>query len=220
MNLEKILRAEKMIAKKCFLEVIPRFQNIPEGISITSNRVFYEYDNYSISIKSQALLFLKVNHSFLRKAVILEWAKFLEKINHGLPRLISKIEGEEFKRNSLNRYQLILEKHFDRCFYCANQLSSGSMSTHVDHFIPWSYIFEDELWNLVLTCRKCNLRKHSSLPDERRIKQLVSRNTHYSNVINELRKSLRRLDAGSNQEQVINKYYQNCLDYGFTKIDL
>jgi hypothetical protein len=58
MNLEKILRAEKMIAKKCFLEVIPRFQNIPEGISITSNRVFYEYDNYSISIKSKALLFL------------------------------------------------------------------------------------------------------------------------------------------------------------------
>ncbi|HXW11236.1 MAG TPA: hypothetical protein VD694_00640 [Nitrososphaeraceae archaeon] len=138
MNLEKILRAEKMIAKKCFLEVIPRFQNIPEGISITSNRVFYEYDNYSIS---QALLFLKVNHSFLRKAVMLEWAKFLEKINHGLPRLISKIEGEEFKRNSLNKYQLILEKYFGRCFYCDNQLSSGSMSTHVDHFIPWSYIF-------------------------------------------------------------------------------
>ena len=100
MNPEKILRAEKLITKKCFLEVIPRFQNIPEGVSVSSKLIFYEYDNDSISVKPQALSFFKTNHPFVRKAVIHEWAKFLEKINHGLPKLISKIEGEEFKRNS------------------------------------------------------------------------------------------------------------------------
>lgn len=77
MNPEKILRAEKLITKKCFLEVIPRFQNIPEGVGVSSKLIFYEYDNDSISVKPQALSFFKTNHPFVRKAVILEWAKYL-----------------------------------------------------------------------------------------------------------------------------------------------
>ncbi len=89
---------------------------------------------------------------------------------------------------------------------------------HVDHFIPWSYVFEDELWNLVLTCRKCNLKKHSSLPSEKFIFKLVERNKEFSNTIDSLKKSLSRLDPETNYERAITKHFQNCLDYGFTVI--
>jgi hypothetical protein len=210
--------AENLITKKCFAEVIPRFQNIPEGTKISLTKIFYEYDNYSISLRPEAISFFKKNYSLLLKAVILEWAKFLEKINIGLPRLISKIESEEFKRYNLAKYQIVLKKHFDKCFYCNNSLPKERTTVHVDHFIPWSYIYEDELWNLVLACGQCNIRKHSSLPQEEYVKKLVERNNEYCDKIEELRKSIIRLEVEHKQEYAIKKYYQNCLDYGFTKV--
>ncbi len=168
-------------------------------------------------VKPTALKFFKDNYSLLSKAIIFEWAKFLEKINLGLPMLISKIESSERYRGSLEKVTLII-KHFDTCFYCNNILSSEKQMIHVDHFIPWSYVFEDELWNLVLTCRKCNLKKHSSLPSEKFIFKLVERNKEFSNTIDSLKKSLSRLDPETNYERAITKHFQNCLDYGFTVI--
>jgi CRISPR/Cas system Type II protein with McrA/HNH and RuvC-like nuclease domain len=129
--------------------------------------------------------------------------------------LHSKIESEEFKRHSLDKYQKILMEYFDECFYCCESLKNKSI--HVDHFIPWSYIYEDELWNLVLACGKCNCDKSDSLPYPEYIDKLVKRNFDYYNKIEDLRKSVKLLDIENKQEKAIKKYYQNCFDYGFTK---
>jgi hypothetical protein len=114
MKKEKILRAEAMIARRCFIEVIPRFQNITEGISVTCKKEFYEYYNDRIEVKPQALVFFKDNYSFLFKGIILEWAKFLERINIGLPKLISKIQGDEPQRHSLDKFKIMLRNYFDK----------------------------------------------------------------------------------------------------------
>jgi hypothetical protein len=216
MDKDKIVYAEKEITKKCFLEVIPRFQNISDGVNVVSNNIFYEYGKISILVKPQALQFFNQNYFFLFKATILEWAKFLEKINIGLPMLISKIEGYERQRKSLDKFKDILIKYFDKCFYCNNNLPLEKQMVHVDHFIPWSYMYEDELWNLILSCRRCNLVKHSSLSSKIFIDRLVERNERYSNVIENLRKSLLRLDAEQKYKNAIEKHYENCQDYGFT----
>ncbi len=89
---------------------------------------------------------------------------------------------------------------------------------HADHVIPWSYIYEDEIWNLVLSCRKCNLKKHSSLPHDRFIELLVERNMDYKDDIEPLKISLFKLDSENNYKNAIGKHYQNCIDYGFTII--
>lgn len=44
------------------------------------------------------------------------------------------------------------------------------------HFIPWSFIKDDNLWNLVLACPTCNRRKNDKLPDEQYLDALVERN--------------------------------------------
>jgi hypothetical protein len=92
-----------MIIKKCFLEVIPRFQNIPDGIKVYSKKVFYEYDKNSILVNPYVLRYFKENYSLLYKAIMVEWAKFLERINLGLPMLISKMESGERYRSSLEK---------------------------------------------------------------------------------------------------------------------
>jgi len=61
---EKITMALREIEKKCFLEVIPRFQNISDGIKVISKNIFYNYDGNSLSVKPNILKYFKANHFF------------------------------------------------------------------------------------------------------------------------------------------------------------
>jgi hypothetical protein len=90
MNSNMISNAEKQITKKCFVEVVPRFQNITDGNDATSKKMFYDHYDNKIFVEPQALSFFKNNYNLLFKAVILEWAKFLEKINYGYQKLREK----------------------------------------------------------------------------------------------------------------------------------
>lgn len=218
---ESIRKAEKKILGKVFgseekktSQVVPRFQNISVGSTVERNQIFYDYDDSKqvILLRPEALDFFRKNYVVLLKGVILEWARFLEKVNT-LPRLIAKIESAEMKRHSLKKY-VMLFKYLDHCFYCNSRLDRGN--THVDHFIPWSYIFDDEAWNLVLSCPDCNLKKRDSLAQEDFLKELIKRNSRYYEKIQALRKSLDDLDSGKGWEAEIRHSYTNCLDYGFT----
>ena len=59
-------------------EKLPLIVQIIQGNKAASRPLFYEYDRIAIHVKPGALLFFKQNYSLLFKAVILEWAKFLE----------------------------------------------------------------------------------------------------------------------------------------------
>lgn len=220
---DKVIKAQLEIRKKVFgseknktSQVVPRFQNIKEGSSTKRMQVFYDYDDESsqLYIKPQALEFFNQNYSILLKLVILEWARFLEKVNT-LPRLIAKIESAEAKRGALRKYVKIF-KDFKHCFYCNSSLDMET--THVDHFIPWSYVFEDESWNLVLSCSKCNSRKNDSLAGRSFLEELIRRNERYQDKITELKRSLLKLDAGKGWEREIEHHYENCKSYGFSEI--
>tara|TARA_Y100000782_G_C9970282_1_gene175634 strand:- start:19 stop:498 length:480 start_codon:yes stop_codon:yes gene_type:complete len=157
------------------------------------------------------------------KSVILEWSKFLEKINT-LPRLIAKVQSADVSRSKLKKYEEIF-KDFRNCFYCNASLDGPR--THVDHFIPWSYIFEDEAWNLVLACEGCNLKKSDSLAGPADVDykshwcdELIKRNHDYRKEIKPLGKSLQDLDAGKGWDTEINRHYRNCVEYGFNVVSL
>lgn len=106
-----------------------------------------------------------------------EWAKFLEKINEAAytTSLLNKID-ESSKRNNLSKYRDILYQEFenDCCFYCGKKLTPKD--TDVDHFIPWSFVKDDNLWNLVLSCQSCNRQKNDKLPSDLYVRKIVNRN--------------------------------------------
>lgn len=105
------------------------------------------------------------------------WAKFLEKVNDDnvLIRLLDKLELSLPQRNNLDVYRNILYKEFeeDTCFYCGKKFTGA---VHVDHFIPWSFVKEDKLWNFVLACPTCNTRKNNKLPEQKYVHKLETRN--------------------------------------------
>lgn len=49
-------------------------------------------------------------------------------------------------------------------------------SCHVDHFIPWSFVKNDNIWNLVLSCSECNLKKNNKIPNYKYLIKLIERN--------------------------------------------
>ena len=220
---EEIKNAEAEIIKRVFgigkkSQVVPRFQRLKgqppdRNLHIRGTGDFYDYDVPSgqLEIKPEALSFFKDNYNVLTKAVFLEWSRFLEKINT-LPRIIEKVESEVVRRRALTSYQSIFRDQRD-CFYCNRTLDERQI--HVDHFIPWSYIFEDEAWNLVLACQDCNLKKSDSLAGPSFRNELINRNRDYQKKIPELAKSLLRLDAENNWEPEIKHHYNNCKEYGF-----
>jgi len=205
---------EKLISEiemQCFKDVIPRFQPSGEDTFYShfhqvsgSGRKFTPpaSDKRYITLKYKALSFFKEEYEVLSKVLILEWAKFLEKTNF-TPRLISKIElMKDPKRNSLNKYKKVLLEMESQCFYCGTSLENTQI--HIDHFIPWSYIYEDEIWNLVQACSSCNLVKSDSLAPKQCIQKIITRNEDH------------RLLKWNRD---IKEYYESCYKAGFKIIN-
>ncbi len=52
----------------------------------------------------------------------------------------------------------ILQKNIqefeNKCFYCGKPVIKKTVE--VDHFIPWSFMKDDQIWNFVLACPECN----------------------------------------------------------------
>ena len=140
---------------------------------------------YGFSKKQHKLWFNKKSYDFLnefRKVIeqlnYFEWVKMVESIlkrkNEQANSLATVIENIS-ERNNLNSYRLeLMRANPDNvCFYCSTKLKN---KIHVDHFIPWSFIKNDYLWNFVLACPYCNTSKSDSIPAERYIKKLIDRN--------------------------------------------
>ena len=59
-------------------------------------------------------------------------------------------------------------------FYTGNELEEKDIS--VDHVIPWSYMYSDDIWNLVVTSKSLNSQKSNRIPTEDIIEKLEIRN--------------------------------------------
>lgn len=117
------------------------------------------------------------------------WAQLLEKFNNS-PKIASKVKGisdEKIRRHNLRKYRDILleqmedEKIID--FYTDDILDFNDIS--VDHVIPWSFMYSDDIWNLVLTSKSINSKKSNAVPSEQIIKKLESRNIKLLKVVKE-----------------------------------
>ncbi len=111
---------------------------------------------YSFSKKDEWLRINPVMYEFLCKHKVVieklnyyEWAKFLERVNEDsvASKILNKID-ESSKRSNLAYYRKILYEEFEcrTCFYCGKPLNPDKID--VDHFIPWSFVKDDNLWNL------------------------------------------------------------------------
>lgn len=151
-----------------------------------TNRIMYGFSKKEkkITLTSSSWEFLLKHQISIFKLVNYELAKFLQSKNLHIPRGIVLEEIENItKRESLHQFQQILITYSgNQCFYTEQILPSTNRSIAVDHFVPWSFMHSDELWNFVITSQTTNSKKGSKLPAEKYLKKLDERNQYLIRV--------------------------------------
>ena len=105
------------------------------------------------------------------------WIQQLEKFNSS-PRISKKVNGtdrEDIKRGNLSRFKtyLDIENPNRECFISGKKIEDD---LSIDHALPWSYLFSDDIWNLVYVKKNLNSSKSNKIPNESMIKKLELRN--------------------------------------------
>ena len=176
-QLENLIKTIADSSDGAFRDVIPRFHNIRGG-GVKARLFDFDRNNYlqeGITINPKARSFLKDNHYTLDLLAIGGWVKFTEKYSSS-PRLFEKIQGLKPDRGALNSYRkFFLSQGVKQCFYCSCPIG---VKPEVDHVIPWSFVADDKVWNLVLACKKCNGSggKSNRLPHVEFVMALIQRN--------------------------------------------
>lgn len=132
----------------------------------------------SIEIHPEWKYYLLANIGLIRKAIYWELLLFLQKNNPHVPGLSEKI----FKpvSRSLHKAKMFWNVYREisgglNCIYSGVQLT-GTIS--LDHFVPWSYVVHDQIWNIVPTCRSVNSAKGNQLLSVKQYLPLLV-NLHY-----------------------------------------
>lgn len=155
-----------------------------------TNQLFYSFSKKEEWLQINPLMFEFIcKHKIaIEKLNYYEWAKFLERINDEslATKLLDKID-KSAKRSNLSIYRQILFDEFEsqECFYCGRPLRSNGIQ--VDHFIPWTFIKDDKLWNMVLACPSCNNKKRDKLALEPFLNKLILRNQNIRLYFNDKR---------------------------------
>ena len=200
----------KHISKTLHENVCWRFKNIPN-----KTLDIYEYNKGvdSIIINMDNVIALKEYSMIISKLLNYKWSQLLEKFNYQ-PKISLKVNGiseAKLRRNNLTKYKEELLKEFEGKdiidFYTGNPISYNDIS--IDHVIPWSFMYSDDIWNLVITSKSINSSKSNSIPSKEIIEKLKIRNNNLDSLLSGTYKL--SMDEAIRNNYVDKFYYESRL---------
>ena len=135
----------------------------------------YELDKKERTIRVKNPRILKEYSDILFEVINYRWVQILETYNSS-PRISKKIKITDrggVKRKPLGKFKKYLQLTDKRCFISGEEFD-GDLS--IDHLIPWSFMFSDDIWNLVFVKQGYNSSKSNHIVDESEIIKLEERN--------------------------------------------
>ena len=133
-----------------------------------STRPFYRADpqGADVIVHRDWVAYLKDNLGIVRGWASWEWVRYMQSRNQHVPAIPDKLFPPR-QRASLRVQTLfwtrVLQAGPVRCIYSGDVLSPKDIA--LDHFIPWSFVAHDGLWNLVPANRSANSSKRDGVPD-------------------------------------------------------
>lgn len=139
-----------------------------------------EYDLYELNTKERIIRvknprILKEYSDILFEVINYRWVQILETYNSS-PRISKKIKITDrggVKRKPLGKFKRYLQLTDKRCFISGEEFDND---LSIDHLIPWSFMFSDDIWNLVFVKQGYNSSKSNRIVDESEIIKLEERN--------------------------------------------
>lgn len=126
----------------------------------------YAINAQTITVSDEWADYIRTNASVLRDFCFWGLTLFLQKRNPNVPDIPNKLV-KPLSRNSLSRQRrywnsFIEERHHINCIYTGKELHKDSFD--LDHFVPWSFVVHDYLWDLIPADPSINSSKSNNLP--------------------------------------------------------
>jgi len=129
----------------------------------------FDSDNFkdcnAIILHQDWIEYIAENYSIIRGWVSWKWLNYMQSKNINIPNIVSKLFIPQ-QRNSLSKqtqyWKLILNHQQLKCIYSQVELDKNSIS--LDHYLPWSFVAHDQLWNLIPTTPSVNSSKSNNIP--------------------------------------------------------
>lgn len=167
---------KRMIA---YIDALNKKESIPykiiDGIGL----------NKKVVISPEWQMFLKDNYVTIAGWIEMKKVKYLQNRNPGVPGLIFKLEPQKEKQRKL-KYVRELWNSISEIVPIIDIYTDKPIKKNVfdvDHFIPWSYIANDELWNLMPMNSSLNSSKSNNLPKWDRYFKLFAHNQFIMNQL-------------------------------------
>lgn len=127
---------------------------------------FVEYPQAGIEIQPLWFDYLQQNLIVLKGFCLWHLIQYLQKNNPNVPNIAGKLfePQERDLRRARDFWNIVLERKGElECIYSGVKLVKSQFT--LDHFIPWSFVAHDALWNIIPASRTANSSKSDNLPD-------------------------------------------------------
>lgn len=163
----------------------------------TASPTIYRYSRegkkvVAIEVHPAWKAYLAANFVTVRDWCNWNWACYLQRNNPNTPAIISKIDVPMERANlswQTKVWRSAIENSAVRCPYSGEVIASKGFA--LDHFIPWSLVGHDQIWNLVPVTQMVNSSKGNTLPDPQYISRVAEL---HANIIKEGQDFLPRND--------------------------
>lgn len=161
--------------------------------------------------------YVESNYGILNDFAKYNLVEYLQKKNPSVPGIINKLEpvvARDLKR-VIDFYKDVATYDNSKIYdiYTGKELKTivKDKELSIDHFIPWSYVAHDEIWNLTPTIKSINSSKGNHLPSwDKYFEKLIDQKLAFHKVIwqNEnVHKSFNKIqDIYLNVDEIKNAY--------------
>lgn len=118
--------------------------------------------------------YLEDNYTIVRGWVSWEWLHYMQQRNPSTPNVVNKLfmpQERDSLTNQTKYWKTILEYQDIKCIYSKVKLDKYNIS--LDHYLPWSFVAHNQLWNLIPTTNYVNSSKSNNLPSDEYFKSFV-----------------------------------------------
>jgi len=123
----------------------------------------------AIVLHPEWIYYIKTNYSIVRGWVSWKWLEYMQRCNPTTPAIANKLfppQNRESLASQTKYWKLVLEEADVKCIYSNLTLTTDSLS--LDHYLPWSFVTHNQMWNLVPTLKAVNSAKSNHIPSTER----------------------------------------------------
>ena len=136
-----------------------------------SQKPLYRFDStshkdcHAIMVHPEWASYMERHYAIVRGWAAWEWLIYMQKRNPSTPAVVNKLfmttrRGTLAKQSEY--WKLVMQSQELRCVFSGEVLDPKRFS--LDHYLPWSFVAHDQLWNLIPVSPEVNSSKGNRIP--------------------------------------------------------